>query len=59
MQFEIYTSNGGVPTLMGESRHIHGVMESNLKPSTETQAAPIAELRDASKHYGLSSRPKG
>jgi spermidine/putrescine transport system ATP-binding protein len=27
-------------------------MESNLKPSTEAKAAPIAELRDASKHYG-------
>ena len=26
--------------------------ESNLKPSTEPGAAPIAELRDAGKHYG-------
>jgi spermidine/putrescine transport system ATP-binding protein len=27
-------------------------MESNLKPSTEAKAAPIAELRGASKYYG-------
>ncbi|TGD62000.1 ABC transporter ATP-binding protein [Tabrizicola sp. WMC-M-20] len=27
-------------------------MESTLKPAAETKAAPIAELRDASKHYG-------
>jgi spermidine/putrescine transport system ATP-binding protein len=27
-------------------------MESTLKPASETQSAPIAELRDASKHYG-------
>ncbi len=28
------------------------MMESNLKPSSETEDAPIAELREASKHYG-------
>jgi spermidine/putrescine transport system ATP-binding protein len=34
-------------------------MESNLKPSTEAQAAPIAELRDASKHYGAVIAAEG
>jgi spermidine/putrescine transport system ATP-binding protein len=41
------------------SRHIHRAMESNLKPSSESQAAPIAELRDASKHYGAVVAAEG
>jgi spermidine/putrescine transport system ATP-binding protein len=34
-------------------------MESNLKPSTDPEAAPIAELRDASKHYGAIVAAEG
>jgi spermidine/putrescine transport system ATP-binding protein len=34
-------------------------MESNLKPSTETEVAPIAELRGASKHYGAVVAAEG
>ncbi|MDX5350905.1 MAG: ABC transporter ATP-binding protein, partial [Paracoccaceae bacterium] len=34
-------------------------MESNLKPSGEAKDAPIAELRDASKHYGAVVAAEG
>jgi spermidine/putrescine transport system ATP-binding protein len=52
MQFVVYTSNSAISTLMAQTRHICGAMESNPKHSSGPEDAPIAELRDASKHYG-------
>ena len=44
---------------MPKARHIHGVMDSKLKPSPDLEDAPIAELRDASKHYGAVVAAEG
>ena len=59
MQFVVYTLNGVFSTLNYKSRHILRVMESNLKSATEAKATPIAELRDASKHYGAVVAAQG
>jgi spermidine/putrescine transport system ATP-binding protein len=38
---------------------MHGVMDRKLKPSLNPEDAPIAELRDASKHYGAVIAAEG
>jgi spermidine/putrescine transport system ATP-binding protein len=52
MHFVVYTLNGVIPTLNSGSRHISRIMQSTPDPATETQAAPVAEFRNASKRYG-------
>ena len=59
MRFVIYTTNGTVSTLASGSRHISRVGESNLKPASGPEDASIAELRDASKHYGAVVAAEG
>jgi spermidine/putrescine transport system ATP-binding protein len=48
MQFDIYTSKRAFPTIYAKPKHIRRRMKS--EPSLHQ--APIAELRNASKHFG-------